>query len=93
LVGSYHTKRFGQYQVLFLAESEEELLEQIRQMSLEAYRQNRRQLEEAESPRRLLHRLHRDPLKAMRGLVKQHAARRAVLSPTDDKLPPYQGDI
>ena len=84
---------FGQYQVLFLAESEEELLEQIRRVSLEAYRKNRRQLEEAESPRRLLHRLHRDSLKTMRGLVKQHAARRTALSPTDDKLPPCQGDI
>jgi hypothetical protein len=84
---------FGQYQVLFLAESEEELLEQVRQVSLEAYRKNRRQLEEAEAPRRLLHRLHRDPLKTMRGLVKQHAACRAALSPTDDKLPLCQGDI
>jgi hypothetical protein len=84
---------FGQYQVLFLAESEEELLEQMRQVSLKEYRKNRRQLEEAEAPRRLLHRLHRDPLKTMRGLVKQHAACRTALSLTDDKLPLYQGDI
>jgi hypothetical protein len=84
---------FGQYQVLFLAESEEELLGQIRQVSLEAYCENRRQLEEAEAPRRLLHRLHRDPLKTMRGLVKRHAARRAALSPTDDELPSSQGDV
>ena len=67
---------FGQYQVLFLAESEEELLEQIRQVPLEEYLENRR-LEEAEAPRRLLHCLHRDPLSTMRGLVKQHAARRS----------------
>jgi hypothetical protein len=71
---------FGQYQVLFLAESEAELLEQIRQVSLEEYRANRRRLEEAEAPRRLLHRLHRDPLRTMRDLVKQHAARRSVLA-------------
>jgi hypothetical protein len=83
---------FGQYQVLFLAESEEELLEQIRQVPLEEYRENRRRLEEAEAPRRLLHRLHRDPLGTMRGLVKQHAARRAALSSTDDKPPPQPGD-
>ncbi len=83
---------FGQYQVLFLAESEEELLEQIRQVPLEEYRENRRRLEEAEAPRRLLHRLHRDPLGTMRGLVKQHAARRATLSSTDDKPPPQPGD-
>ena len=83
---------FGQYQVLFLAESEDELLEQIRQVPLEEYRENRRRLEEAEAPRRLLHRLHRDPLGTMRGLVKQHAARRAALSSTDDKPPPQPGD-
>jgi len=83
---------FGQYQVLFLAESEEELLEQVRQVSLEEYRENRRRLEEAEAPRRLLHRLHRDPLSTMRGLVKQHAARRAALSSTDDKPSPQPGD-
>jgi hypothetical protein len=78
---------FGQYQVLFLAESEVELLEQISQVSLEEYRKNRRQLEKAETPRRLLHRLHRDPLTTMRGLVKQHAARRAALSPTNESSP------
>jgi len=71
---------FGQYQVLFLAESEEELLEQIRQVPLEEYRENRRRLEEAEAPRRLLHRLHRDPLSTMRDLVTQHAARRSALA-------------
>ena len=71
---------FGQYQVLFLAESEEELLEQIRQVPLDKYRENRRRLEQAEAPRRLLTRLHRDPLATMRGLVKQHAARRVALA-------------
>jgi hypothetical protein len=71
---------FGQYQVLFLAESEEELLEQICQVSLEEYRENRRRLEEAEAPRRLLHRLHRDPLGTMRDLVERHAVRRAALA-------------
>lgn len=83
---------FGQYQVLFLAESEEELLEQIRQVPLEKYRENRRQLEKAEAPRRLLQRLHRDPLRTMRALVAQHAARRAVLLLTDDQPPSQPGD-
>jgi hypothetical protein len=77
---------FGQYQVLFLAESEEDLLTQIRQVSLEEYRQNRRRLEKAEAPRRLLHRLHRDPLSTMRSLVDQHAARRATLASTVGQL-------
>ena len=82
---------FGQYQVLFLAESEEELLEQIRQVSLEEYRENRRRLEEAEAPRRLLHRLHRDPLGTMRDLVKQHAVRRTALASATGS--PQPGDV
>lgn len=84
---------FGQYQVLFLAESEEELLEQIRQVPPEEYLDNRKRLQDAEAPRRLLHRLHRDPLRTIRGLVKEHAARRTTLSSTDHKLPPQPGDI
>jgi hypothetical protein len=71
---------FGQYQVLFLAESEAELLEQMRQVSLETYRENRRRLEQAEAPRRFLHRLHRNPLRTMRDLINQHAVRRAALA-------------
>jgi hypothetical protein len=81
---------FGQYQVLFLAESEQDLLEQIRQVSLEVYRENRRRLEETESSRRLLHRLHRDPLATMRDLIKQHAARRAAIASAADPLSPKQ---
>lgn len=79
---------FGQYQVLLLAESEEELLEQIRQVPLEEYRENRRRLEEAEAPRRLLHRLHRDPLGTVRRLVGQHADRRVALASTTVRSPP-----
>jgi hypothetical protein len=82
---------FGQFQVLFLAESEAELLEQIRQVSLEEYRENRRRLEKAEAPRRLLHRLHRDPLATMRDLVKQHTARRTALGSATN--PSQSGDV
>ena len=82
---------FGQYQVLFLAKSEEELLEQLRQVPLDEYRENRRRLEEAEAPRRLLHRLHRDPLGTMRNLVNQHTARRTALTFASDQ-PPSKGD-
>jgi hypothetical protein len=84
---------FGQYQVLFPLESAEELLEQIRQVSLEVYRENRRRLEEAEAPRRLLYRLHRDPLATMRGPLQQHAARRVALASTADEPSPQPGDI
>lgn len=79
---------FGQYQVLFLAASEAELLEQISQVSVEEYRENRKRIEAAEAPRRLLYRLHRNPLSTMRGLIEQHAARRVALSSTGDALSP-----
>lgn len=80
---------FGQYQVLFLADSEDELLEQIRQVPLEEYEENRRCLAEAESPRRFLHRLHRDPLGTMRQLLEQQAARRTELAAS---RAPSEGD-
>lgn len=81
---------FGQYQVLFLADNEDELLEQIRQVPLEEYEKNRRRLAEAETPRRFLHRLHRDPLGTMHKLLNQHASRRAKLV---SGLDPPTGDV
>jgi len=71
---------FGQFQVLFIAQSEEELLQQLRQVPLEDYQTNRKRLEEAEAPHRLLRRLHHDPLKTMHSLVDQHATRRTELA-------------
>lgn len=82
----------GQCQALFLAKSAEELLEQIRQVSLAEYRENRRRLEEAEAPHRLLRRLHRDTLATMRDLVRQHAARRSALESASGQSPPISDD-
>jgi len=71
---------FGQYQVLFFAESENDLLQQLRHVSLAEYQACRIRLAQAEAPRQWLHRLHRDPLGTMRRLANQHAARRAALA-------------
>jgi hypothetical protein len=79
---------YGQYQVLCLAESEEDLLQQLRQVPLAEYQACRRRLAEAEAPRQLLRRLHRDPLRTMRDLVDQHAARRAALASSTGLPPP-----
>jgi hypothetical protein len=79
---------FGQCQVLFLADSEEELLEQLRQVPLEEYQDRRQRLAEAEAPHQLLRRLHRNPLRTMRSLVGQHAARRTELSRNTGLSPP-----
>ena len=65
---------FGQAQVLFLAESEADLSEQIRQVPWVAYRQYRQQLAEAEAPRQFFRRLHHDPLRTTQSLIRQHAA-------------------
>jgi hypothetical protein len=79
---------FGQCQVLFIAPSEEELLAHIRQVPLEEYQANRRRLAEAEVPRQFLRRLHRNPLRTVRRLLDQHAARRAELASASDLSPP-----
>ncbi|MEW5959198.1 MAG: hypothetical protein AB1801_15825 [Chloroflexota bacterium] len=79
---------FGQCQVLFVAQSEAELLDQIAQVPLDQYRQNRQRQEAAEAPHRLLRRLHRNPLGTMRSLLKQHAARRTALVSASGPSPP-----
>ncbi|WP_242055813.1 hypothetical protein [Nostoc flagelliforme] len=42
---------FGQYQVLFLAENEKQLLEQIQQVPIAEYKAQRRRLAVSEAPR------------------------------------------
>jgi hypothetical protein len=79
---------FGQHQALFTAESADALLQQIRQVSWHDYQVQRQRLLEAEAPRKLLYRLHRDPLKTALALVDQHAARRAELATGATAMPP-----
>jgi hypothetical protein len=79
---------FGQSQVLFDAQSEAELLLQIRQVSQADYQAQRRRLAKAEEPRQNLYRMHRDPVKAAHRLVTQHATRRAELASHPAAPPP-----
>lgn len=53
--------RLGHYQVLFTAESEDELLEHLRQVPLETYQTHHQRLQMAERPRQFLCRFHRNP--------------------------------
>jgi hypothetical protein len=85
---THELRDFGHCQVLFLAESEQDLVHQLRQVPLADYQDCRRRLAEAEAPRQLLRRLHRDPLRTMRDLVDQHAARRAALASSTGRPPP-----
>lgn len=79
---------FGHCQVLFLADSEADLLAQLRQVPLQDYQDRRQRLAEAEAPRQFLRRLHRDPLRTMHHLVAQHSARRAELTASTGLSPP-----
>lgn len=79
---------FGQVRVLFLAESEAALLEQIRQVPLEQYRIWQTRLRQAEQPRQFIHRLHHDPLATMTRLVDQYISRCIPLSTDHSCEPP-----
>jgi hypothetical protein len=65
---------FGHYQILFLAENEDQLLEQLRGVPLEDYQKQRKLQAQAEAPRQFLARLHRNPEKTMRDLAKKYTA-------------------
>ena len=72
-------RKFGQYQVLFGAESEADLLQRLQQVPLAEYHAHRRRLEEAEATGRFMRRLHHDPVSTIQHLMQRHAARRARL--------------
>ena len=71
---------FGLAQVLFQADSQASLLEQIRQVPLEDYRLWRTRLSQAEAPRQFIQRLHHDPLATMTCLVEQYISSCAALA-------------
>ncbi|WP_341527843.1 hypothetical protein [Nostoc sp. UHCC 0302] len=70
---------FGQYQVLFFAESEQMLLTQIREVPVAEYNTQRRRLAMDEAPRQQKHRLHRHPVTTIQALVDQHTELLTVL--------------
>jgi len=78
---------FGQFQVLFDAHSETELLHQIQQVSQAEFRSRRQRLALAEAPRQTLCRFHRDPFATAQRLITQHAVRRAQLTCQPPTLP------
>ena len=77
---THELRGHGHYQVLFGADSEEELLEQLQRVPLAEYEGHCCRLSEAEAPRRFLRHLHHDPVGAMKHLVDQHMARRTELA-------------
>ncbi len=71
---------FGQYQVLFLAESQEALLEQLQRVPQQDYRKHRQQLAQAEVPRQFFHRLHRDPAGTIQKLLDRYSQHQIKLT-------------
>lgn len=86
---------FGHYQILFLAESEEQLFEQIRDVSVEDYRKHRTLQAQAEAPRKFLNRLHRNPPKTMQDLAEKYKALLPLewpfVVPVPESMPQYTG--
>jgi hypothetical protein len=70
----------GAYQVLFIADSEHDLLTRIRQVALVDYQVHRQRLAQRESPRQQRYRLHHDPAQAIQTLLDQHTALRAAIA-------------
>ena len=81
---------FGQVQVLFEAESETRLLQQIQGVSLQDYQAERIRLVKAEVPRQFFRCLHHDPLKTIQALLEQHSIRCKALQ--NAQTPPILGD-
>lgn len=75
-------RHLGEFQVLFAADSEADLLAQLRTVSDAHYKTHRRRLAEAEASRQHRWRLHRDPARTVAALLQQHTARRRVLAAT-----------
>jgi hypothetical protein len=65
---------FGHYQILFLAESEAQLMEQLRGVPVADYQEQRKKQAQAETPRQFLARLHRNPQKVLQQLAAKFTA-------------------
>ena len=73
-------RAFGPFQVLFAAESEADLLAQMRTVPYAEYLTQRRRLAGGVAGSQARRRLHRDPVDAVTALLQRHAARRAALA-------------
>ena len=80
---------FGHYQIRFFAESEEQLLEQLRRVLIDDYQEQRKQQAQAEAPRQFLARLHRDPGKVMQQLAAKYAEHQANCAKLPAPIPQY----
>jgi hypothetical protein len=80
---------FGHYQIRFCAESEEQLLDQLRRVPVADYQEQRKQQAQAEAPRQFLARLHRDPGKVMQQLAAKYIAHQSYFPPLPAPISSY----
>ena len=69
----------GAYQVLFIAEREQDLLAQLRRVCLADDLAQRQRLVQCEAGRQQRYRFHHDPAQAIQAVLEQHATRRTTL--------------
>ena len=69
----------GHYQVLFTAQSEEDLLSSMRGVPMALYQAHRREIETTETPDQFLRKLHHDPATTMQHLSDRYLAGYAQL--------------
>ena len=72
---------FGQFQVLFIADSQTDLLEQIRSVPIEEYKKSRQRLADSESPRHFINQFHRNPKKVVTRLIDRYVEHQSELTP------------
>lgn len=63
---------FGQFQALFMSDSQNDLLQLIRAVPLEEYLKSRLRLIESEAPRHFIHQFHRKPGKTIARLLNRY---------------------
>lgn len=71
---THELRVFGHYQVLFIATTQAELLNQLRRVPLAEYQEKRKKLEAVESTRRFFHRFHRDTPETIQQLTDRYLA-------------------
>ena len=78
---------FGQFQALFMSDSQNDLLQLIRTVPLEAYRKSRQRLIESEAPRHFIHQFHREPRKTITRLLNRYIEHQHELAMTQLDTP------
>jgi hypothetical protein len=71
---------FGQFQALFMVDSQADLLEQIRSVPIEEYKKCRQRLDDSESPRRFINQFHRNPRKTIKRLLDRYVEHQRELT-------------